>query len=291
MDGAISVVIPSYAHGRFLGDAMRSVFRQTRRPSELIVVDDGSTDGSPELARQLSSEAPFEVRLIEQPNQGAPVAIERGLAAATGEVLAILNSDDVYHPERLAELVPRLSGPRALAFSDVELVDEAGDPLPASHGWPSWYRQALREVESCPAIGYGLLLHNVSVTSGNFVFTRGLYEAVGGFSRHRFVHDWDFLLRAVYYAEPAWVRKRLMSYRIHGSNTTASVRDSLFEEALEALERYLGLCAGGNPPNPLAPCPVHWPRYFPEFVARHCPFFAPDRPLSAFVGSDAGHSR
>lgn len=280
----VSVVIPSYNGAAFIGEAIRSVFRQSYRPVELIVVDDGSDDGSPEVIREACCRPPIDgFRLIEQENSGAGAAIVRGLDAASGDLLTILNGDDAYHPERLAELVPRLAGPRALAFSDVAFIDAAGAALPPSHPWPAWYARALRETERCPSVGYALLLHNVSVTSGNFLFTRGLYRALGGFSEHRFVHDWDFLMRAVYHAEPVWLRRRLISYRVHGSNTTETVRARLLEEASDALRRYLELCAAERPPNPLAPCAAHWPRFFPEFVVRHRPFFAPERPLSAFV--------
>jgi glycosyltransferase involved in cell wall biosynthesis len=280
----VSVVIPSYNGAAFIGEAIRSVFRQSYRPVELIVVDDGSTDGSPEVIREVCRQPPLDgFRFIEQENRGAPAAIMRGLEAARGDLLTMLNGDDAYHPDRLAELVPHLAAPCAMAFSGVGFIDETGSPLPPSHGWPAWYANALRETEHCPTPGYALLLHNVSVTSGNFVFTRELYESLGGFSDHRFVHDWDFLMRTVYHAEPVWLRRRLISYRIHGSNTTESVRDRLFEEASDALRRYLELCAGERPPNPLAPCAANWPRFFPEFIARHRPFFAPERLLSSFV--------
>jgi glycosyltransferase involved in cell wall biosynthesis len=286
MDRLVSVVIPSYNGAAFIGEAIRSVFRQSYRPLELIVVDDGSTDGSPAAIRDACRRPPLDgFRFIEQENRGAPAAIMRGLEVASGDLLTILNGDDAYHPDRLADLVPRLAGPRALGFSSLEFIDDAGALLPPSHAWPAWYAKALRETEHCPTVGYALLLHNLSVTSGNFLFTRELYEELGGFSEQRFVHDWDFLIRAVYHTEPVWLRERLISYRIHGSNTTESVRGRLFDEASDALRRYLELCAGGRPPNPLAPCAANWPRYFPEFVARRRPFFAPELPLSAFVAS------
>ena len=280
-ENLLSIVIPSYNGSEFIGEAIRSIFRQSYRPIELVVVDDGSIDSSREVIRDVCRRAPVDnFVLIEQPNRGAHKAIMCGLEAAAGEYLSILNCDDAYHPERFALLLPRLGGPLGLVFSGIDFIDAGGRTLPPSHAWPTWYTKALRESEHCPSIGYALLLHNFSVTSGNFLFTRKLYEKLNGFSTHRFTHDWDFLIRSVYYTEPVFIRQKLIHYRVHGSNTTESVRDLLFEEASDALRRYVGLCENGRPPNTLAPCRENWPRYFSRFVHDHKPFFAPDQSLA-----------
>lgn len=279
----LSVVIPSYNCAQFLGEAIHSVFEQSYRPIELIVVDDGSTDSSRTVIRDVCRRADVHnFILIEQHNEGAHAAIMKGLEAASGEYLSILNSDDFYHSDRFALLLPHLDSRSGLAFSSIQFVDTHGRALSSSGAWPSWYEKSFKETDHCPTVGYALLLHNISVTSSNFLFTRELYEKLGGFSEHRFVHDWDFLIRSVYYTEPIFVRQRLINYRIHGSNTTESVRELLFEEASHALRRYIALFEDSKPPNTLAPCAVNWPRYFPRFVAAHSPFFGPDRPLELF---------
>lgn len=279
----LSVVIPSYNCAEFIAEAIRSVFRQSYRPIELVIVDDGSTDASRSLIRVVCYRPPVDnFILIEQPNRGAHAAIMCGLEAASGEYLSILNCDDFYHPDRFALLIPYLDDASDLVFSGVHFVDAQGRPRSPSDAWPSWYAQALLATDQCPTVGYALLLHNFSVTSGNFLFTRELYERLGGFSAHRFTHDWDFLIRSVYYSEPVFVREPLIHYRIHGSNTTESVRDLLFEEASDALRRYTALCENARPRNTLAPCAANWPRYFPDFISRSSPFFAPERLLSSF---------
>jgi glycosyltransferase involved in cell wall biosynthesis len=283
MNRLLSVVIPSHNGARFIGASIRSVFEQTYRPIELVIVDDGSTDESIEVIRETCREPLVDnLIIVEQSNEGAHTAIMKGLEMSSGEYLSILNCDDFYHPDRFTELIPALRHEWGLAFSGIRFVGEDGSPLPRSHGWPAWYEKALRETDDCPAAGYALLLHNFSVTSGNFLFTKDLYRQLGGFSTHRFVHDWDFLIRSVYYTEPVFERKELMSYRIHQSNTTESVRHLLFDEATDALNRFIALCDAGEPPNRLAPCALHWPRFFPEFIASHSPFFAPGSRLSSF---------
>jgi glycosyltransferase involved in cell wall biosynthesis len=276
----VSVVIPSYNHARFLAQTIGSVAAQTYRPLELVVVDDGSSDVSPAVIEELLSGAPLDkVLLIEQANSGAHAAIMRGVEASCGEVVAILNSDDRYHPRRVERLLPYVAGEHELAFSGVRFVDAAGNPLPAASAWPEWYRECLEQTALCPTPGYALLVHNFSVSSGNFLFRRALYDRLAGFSDHRFTHDWDFLMRSVHYSEPAFVREPLYDYRIHDVNTTETVRPLLREEASDAFGRFVALVTSEASPNPLAPCPANWPRYFPRF-ARSCrPAFAPGETL------------
>lgn len=280
----VSVVIPSYNHARFLEATIGSVVAQTYRPLELVVVDDGSSDGSVELLRKLFTDIELDKAvLLEQPNRGAHAAIMRGIEASSGELVAILNSDDFYHPERFERLLPQLLGGRHdLVFSGVQFVDTNGDAMAASEGWPQWYRTCLDETADCPTVGFGLLVHNFSVSSGNFLFRRGLYDNLSGFSDHRFTHDWDFLIRSLHYSEPAFVREPLISYRIHEGNTTETVRHLLRDEAGDALRRYISLVSSEKPPNPLAPCPHNWPRYFDRFAAS-CPLhFAPETTLAEY---------
>lgn len=281
----LSIVIPSYNASEFIGEAINSVFAQSYSPIELIIGDDGSTDSSRTVIREMCRRPPVDnFILVEQPNRGAHAAIMCGLEAASGDLLSILNCDDFYHPDRFVRLIPYLDDSSGgLVFSRVHFVDHRSRALPPSHAWPSWYSKILQEIDYCLTVGYKLLLHNFSVTSGNFVFTKELYDKLGGFSEHRFTHDWDFLIRSVYHAEPIFVGEPLINYRIHGSNTTESVRDLLFAEASEALRRYFELCERARPQNTLAPCSVNWPHYFSEFVSRHCCFFAPDQTLNAIL--------
>ncbi|MCD4747884.1 MAG: glycosyltransferase [Thermoanaerobaculales bacterium] len=282
----LSVVIPSFNHARFIDKAISSVFSQTYRPIELIIVDDGSTDSSPKIIREAIQDHPIEnLVFLEQANQGAHAAIMRGISEARGSYLSVLNSDDFYHSERFAVMLPQIEAAKdCIAFSGVCFVDTHNQILPADHGWPKWYAKCLCEVDSCPTIGYGLLRHNFSVTSGNFVFSRGLYEKLGGFSDHRFVHDWDFLLRSCYFGEPIFVSQQLINYRIHETNTTKFVRHLLFDESKEALQRFADMCKKGHPKNKLAPCKEHWPRFFERFASQYTPPSSEDQTIAEIAG-------
>jgi glycosyltransferase involved in cell wall biosynthesis len=93
----ISVVVPVYDGEQFLADALRSVLGQTRRPDEVIVVDDGSSDRSGEIARSFAG-----VRVLQQPNGGQASALNAGVAQSRGDFLAFLDADDRWLPDKLA---------------------------------------------------------------------------------------------------------------------------------------------------------------------------------------------
>lgn len=93
---AISVVIPVYNGGRYLTETLQSVRHQTLQPEEIIVVDDGSTDDTPEI---LSAQP--DIRVLRQENRGAGAARNRGIQCARGELIAFIDADDIWLPRKL----------------------------------------------------------------------------------------------------------------------------------------------------------------------------------------------
>jgi glycosyltransferase involved in cell wall biosynthesis len=96
----ISVIIPVYNGERFLAEAIRSVLDQTLPPDEVIVVDDGSTDGSAALAGQVAG-----VLVLRQPNRGVAAALNLGISHARGDLLGFLDADDRWRPDKLERQV------------------------------------------------------------------------------------------------------------------------------------------------------------------------------------------
>ena len=99
---AVTVVIPTYNYGRFIGEAIRSVLTQTFQDFEIIVVDDGSTDDTPAVVATFDDSR---LRFIRIENSGQSVAINTGLDAAQGEFIAILDADDRWRPAKLERQV------------------------------------------------------------------------------------------------------------------------------------------------------------------------------------------
>jgi glycosyltransferase involved in cell wall biosynthesis len=216
-NGKVSVVMPVYNHARFLARAVESLGAQARLPDELIAVDDGSTDGSAEVIREFARRAPFPVTLVRQANAGAHVALNRGMAIARGEVIALVNSDDAFATDRIAVLAGALDDAHRLAFSGVALVDD--DDRPASTPYARELSERVREAAAAPDLLRVLVRHNAAVSTGNLVFRRSLLDATGGFAALRVCHDWDFLLAASFATRLRLVPDPLYVYRLHGGNT------------------------------------------------------------------------
>ena len=112
----ISVVTPVYQGERFLADAMESIRAQTRPADEVVVVDDGSTDGSADVAEAIAADWPV-LRLIRRENAGSAAARNTGIAATTGDLITFLDADDMMLPERLATQEAHLG-----AHTDADVV-------------------------------------------------------------------------------------------------------------------------------------------------------------------------
>jgi glycosyltransferase involved in cell wall biosynthesis len=126
----VSVVVPLYQTERYIGEALGSVLAQTYPSFEVIVVDDGSRDRGPEIARAFG-ERDARVRVATQANRGLAGARNTGIRHARGRYVALLDADDRWSPEKLARHVVELDGNPdiAVSFSASRLVDEAGQPL------------------------------------------------------------------------------------------------------------------------------------------------------------------
>ena len=138
---AVSVVIPSYNHARFIGEAVDSVLGSSFKDLELVIVDDGSDDDTLDVLLPYRAEP--RVTIQAQENRGAHAAINVGLALAGGSILFILNSDDAYHPDRIGRLVGAFNAdPKTvIAASWIEVVDGEGASMGIKQGFrnmPPW---------------------------------------------------------------------------------------------------------------------------------------------------------
>ncbi len=98
----ISVVVPSYNHAPFIETTLLSIFNQTLPPTELLVIDDGSADGSPGIIERVLKECPLPCELIARANHGLCATLNEALSRTRGEYFAYLGSDDLWLPDFLA---------------------------------------------------------------------------------------------------------------------------------------------------------------------------------------------
>ena len=217
----ISVVIPSYNHARFIVDAIESVINQSYRHWELILVDDGSTDSTREILDQRYRDHQ-QIRLVYQANHGAHHALNQGIALAKGRYISILNSDDLYHPDRLQTLLNHCdSHVCGLAFTPLTPVNAEGAPVSITdHPWCQLYAKLMAIYDQRGA-KEALLSGNFAVTSSNFFIRTELVQQLGGFRNKRYNHDWDLMARVLHQGHEIQCvgQQSLLSYRIHQGNT------------------------------------------------------------------------
>ena len=217
----ISIVVPAYNHERFVGEALASVREQAFEDFEVVVVDDGSRDGTAAVADGFAAlDARFSV--IRQANGGSHAAINRGVRESRAPWVAILNSDDRFAPGRLARLDEEARAGARFVVTGVRLIDDAGrEIVEPGHWWLTsvgHFRAKAKELGPVDGLLYG----NYTVSTSNFFFSRELFDAVGPMRPLRYVIDWEWALRAALHAPHAMrylADEPLLDYRLHGSNT------------------------------------------------------------------------
>lgn len=238
----ISVVMPAYNHERFVAETIDSVLCQTWKNLELIIIDDGSTDSTAEIIKAYDDPR---VQYYYQENQDAFNALNNGMAKATGEYIAIINSDDVYHCNRFERLISMMQEQQAVcAFSNVSPIDADSKPLDdPDFGWNQWH-QANRDFyyEKKGNLYRGFLHGNIMVTTSNLIMTADAMRKVGGFSSLRYLHDYDYIFRMMlaYPEDVLYVDDEvLMNYRIHGGNTLSEAAITGREQDQKVIRKYM----------------------------------------------------
>ena len=208
----VSVVVPSYNHAPFVGAALRSVFAQTHAPARLLVIDDGSRDGSPGRIGEVLADCPFPCELIARENRGLCATLNEGLAKTGGEYFAYLGSDDLWLPGFLAARVALLEGrPRAvLAYGHAYLVDERGDVSDCTLDWARYADGDARAM---------LLEETYAPMSPTVLHRRSAVERHGWNERAR-LEDYELYLRLSADGEFAFDPRVLSAWRRHGTNTS-----------------------------------------------------------------------
>lgn len=237
----VSVVIPAYNHERFVGAAVKSVLQQSCADLELIVIDDGSRDRTAEVVQGYTDSR---LAYFYQENQDAYNTINRGLAMATGRYIAILNSDDVYTPDRLERLLlsQQQSGAECL-FSDViPISDEGTEFSDPAFGWNVWHQKNRSFYRQCGDLYTAFLKGNFMVTTSNLFMTNSAVQKVGKFCSLRYLHDYDYIFRMML-AHPGKVQyladEKLLYYRIHSGNTLGEAAITGRLQDQELIRKYM----------------------------------------------------
>lgn len=232
--------MPAYNHERFIADAITSVLDQSFGDFELVIVDDGSTDSTADIIHSFRD---ARLSYHYQQNQDAYNALNAAIGRSKGRYIAILNSDDFYHVERLAHLVDICENGARFVFTDVEPIDDDGHSLvDTTHPWNDWHQRNRQFYFEKNDLYRGFLRGNFMVTTSNIFMTRELGQLVGGFAPIRYLHDYDYVFRLLLAAEAQTVYladEQLLRYRIHQGNTLSEAAIIGREQDRDVIRRYM----------------------------------------------------
>lgn len=209
----ISVVIPTYNRAHLIADALASVAAQTVAVDEILVIDDGSTD---ETAKRVAewSKANVPVLYFRQENSGGNVARNLGIQKATGDVIAFLDSDDLWQPEKTAKQIARLAEPCVGAVycgvRETVIGSDASPEVP-NRSYPEG--QLLSQ----------LLVRDVTAPTSTYMIRAEIFEEAGTFDvTLKARQDWDMWIRIARETKIAAVPEALTDLRAHDGPRTVS---------------------------------------------------------------------
>ncbi|RSK34539.1 glycosyltransferase family 2 protein [Hymenobacter metallilatus] len=192
----VTIVALCYNHARFLETALESIRAQTYPHLEVFLVDDASTDGSPEILRRYAAAYPsWHLRLLPH-NSGNCQAFNSAFREAKGDFIIDFATDDVLLPERVAQQVAAFAaaGPRCgMVYSDAELIDEEGH-----HVRYHFRRDARGQLHPRPASGpvFAEVLARYFISTPTMLMRRATLAQLGGYDETLAYEDFDFWVRA-----------------------------------------------------------------------------------------------
>lgn len=211
--GLVSVVIPNYNYAQYLGEAIDSVLSQTYPEIEIIVVDDGSSDGSKEILLGYGDR----IKTILQQNQGVAAARNKGVSASSGEFIAFLDADDSWLPEKIEKQVECFRDDEMLGLVHVGVIEIDGAG-----------RMIRERVEG----GQGEIWQELLLFSGKGILGGGsgtmaprtVFDEVSGFDERLSTSaDWDLYFQISSKYQVGFVPQPLLKYRVHNSNMHTNI--------------------------------------------------------------------
>lgn len=231
MTPKVSVILPSYNHEQYVEAAVRSVMEQSGVDFELIVIDDGSKDRSPEILKRLADELKF--TYIHRPNKGVVATLNETLELAQGEYVCSFSSDDIMPPDRLKKQSDFLDAhPDAAAcFGQIVPLYDDG----------SLGEMDVRYLRSAPQVTFEeSFLGKKALHGCGEMFVREKILAIGGYDKRYFFEDYPLYLKILYNYGPQPVSKDFVCcyYREHGDNLHLD-HERIFREIIRILsENY-----------------------------------------------------
>lgn len=239
----VSVVMSSYNHARFIGQAIRSVLEQSFSDFELVITEDGSTDNSVQIIESFQDPR-IHLQILAQ-NQGSAAGINASIARATGEYLAHLNSDDYFLPGKLERQIMELDANASLGavFSLPQIVDERGSPHP-DPGHIDFFKD--RHLDRFSYLHYFFFYGNC-LAHPTAIIRRSAFDQIGNYdTRLRRVPDLDYWIRLVARYDIMLINEELTAIRfLDDKSNESGPRPEVWAasrwEASHVMRHYLNL--------------------------------------------------
>lgn len=207
-DPVVSIVVPMFNAEKFVAQTLDSLVKQTFKDIEIIVVNDGSTDGSERVVNHFSFDR--RLRYIKKENGGTGSALNVGHKATKGKYVTWCSADNFYFPNFVEELVKELDkGECQLVYSDFCFMTEDGKKIR-----DVVHTKAQRGVDLIEGYDVGM----------SFMYTKNLWEKTGEYW-DRICEDFDWCVRAAQHTNFALVNQVLAAFRVHGGQITGSRKD------------------------------------------------------------------
>jgi glycosyltransferase involved in cell wall biosynthesis len=227
----VSVVMPVYNGAEFLADAIASVYAQTVLPEQVVVINDGSTDGTEALLRRLEPSLPSSFGWVSQENRGVASAHNRGVSLASGELIAFLDQDDTWHPTKLARQLEHFASDPSLSLSFTgyrRIIGDTATVFKLDHWDPDPQAVVDRLMWSC-----------IVGPPCTVLLRREILNGLPGFDESLSIcDDWLMWLNVAGAGlKVGYLPDALADYRWHGGNLSGK-RGLYLEEACEVLDRF-----------------------------------------------------
>ena len=224
----VSVILPTYNRAVFLRDSMDSVLRQTGADLELIVVDDGSDDGTDKLLSEIDDPR---VRYFKLPHTGHTSRLKNfALGKASGEIIAFNDSDDLWRTGKLERQLRLLEKDRGIGFSITDVTVFRGDVILQESTYTGGG-------EECANIFSRMVSNRLLVYNPTLVMRRDCLEKTGYFDETMRSGDHDFNMRLAYHFEAGVIYESYLLRRLHDSNMSEEMPIGNYAEYLDTFAR------------------------------------------------------
>jgi len=246
-DPLVSVIMPAFNHELYIAEALQSIGNQTHKNIELIVINDGSTDGTTEIIEEyVKKNSDKNIKYLHKRNEGVCKTLNKGLEMSTGDYIAFLGSDDLWLPDRLAIQLEFMENNKniGMVFADTWFLDFSKK---TNNKWSdykprikNYFKNGIQNTDL-----YALFLTQPLVPALTVLIRRQVLLEVGFFDEDLVYEDHDLWLRIALKYPLGYIDQPLAFYRIHGANISNDT-GFMIRGMFQTVKKHLGMGAFKN---------------------------------------------